>query len=187
MSVPPGTVAMLLRCCPCLINLALHGGGNSLCWFHVILNTLNNLTYLRPPSVNPALFFQTCFVYLLDTSVFHCVMHLDLTTHWALDTITSGFQHLSHLTHLSMMWKMSHMVTYSLMALLQCQNFKLILLWLDDINGQPRVIRDLLKWRLDDSQIVLLRQASNWSMELSGNFWLHAECIVAWHERNNSK
>ena len=79
------------------------------------------------------------------------------------------------------------MVTYSLMALLQCQNFKLILLWLDDINGQPRVIRDLLKWRLDDSQIVLLCQASNWSMELSGNFWLHAECIVAWHERNNSK
>ena len=187
MSVPPGTVAMLLRRCPHLINLALHGGGNSLCRFHVILNALNNLTYLRFLSVDPALFFQARFVYLPDTSVFHHVTHLDLTTHWALDTITSGFQHLSHLTHLSMMWKMSHMVTYSLMALLQRRNFKLILVWLDDIDGQPRVIRDLLKWRLGDSRIVLLRQASNWSMELSGNFWLHAECIVTWHERNNSK
>ena len=76
MSVPPGTVAMLLRCCPRLINLALHGGGNSLCRFHVILNALNNLTYLRFLSVDPALFFQARFVYLLDTSVFHRVTHL---------------------------------------------------------------------------------------------------------------
>ena len=187
MSVPPGTVAMLLRHCPRLINLSLHGGGNSLCQFHVILNVLNNLTYLRFLSVDPALFFQTCFVYLPDTSVFHHVTHLDLTTHWALDTITSGSQHLSRLTHLSMTWRVGRAVTRSLVALLQCQNFKLILVWLDDINGQPRVIRGLLKWRLGDSRIVLLRQASNWSMELSGNFWLHAECIVTWHERNNSK
>ena len=187
MSVPPGTVAMLLRRCPRLINLALHGGGNSLCRFHVILNALNNLTYLRFLSVDPALFFQTRFVHLPDTSVFHRVTHLDLTTHWALDTIASGFQHLSRLTHLSMTWKMSRTVTHSLMALLQRRNFKLILLWLDDIDGQPRVIRDLLKRRLGDSRMVLLRRASSWSMELSGNFWLHAERIVAWRERNNSK
>ena len=90
MSLPPGTVAMLLHHCPRLISVALHGGGNSLCRFHVILNALNNLTHLRYLSVDPALFFQMHFVYLPDTSAFHRVMHLDLTTHWALDMITSG-------------------------------------------------------------------------------------------------
>ena len=64
---------------------------------------------------------------------------------------TSGFQYLYHLTHLSITWKMSHMATHSLLALLQRQDFKLILMWLDEIDGQPMVIRDLLKWRLDDS------------------------------------
>lgn len=43
-----------------------------------------HLEYL---SADPALFFQTHFMYLPDTSTFHRVMHLDLTTHWALDTI----------------------------------------------------------------------------------------------------
>jgi len=151
MSVPPGTAAMLLRRCPHLINLALHGGGNSLCQFHVILNVLNNLTYLRYLSVDPAQFFQTHFVHLPDTSTFHRVTHLDLTTHWTLDTIASGFQHLYHLTHLSMTWKMSRKVTHGLLALLQCRNFKLILLWLDEIDGHPRVISNLLRQRLDDS------------------------------------
>ena len=156
MSISPGTVAMLLRCCPHLINLVLHGGGNSLCRFNVILNALNNLMYLRYLSLDPALFFQMRFMYLPDTSAFHCVTHLDLTTHWALDTIASGFQYLNRLTHLSMTWKMSRMATHALLALLQCQSFKLILLWLDEIDGQPMVIRNLLKRRLDNSRIVLL-------------------------------
>lgn len=187
MSVPPGTVATLLRRCPHLISLALHGGGNSLCRFHVILNALNNLTYLRYLSVDPAMFFQTHFVHLPDTSVFHRVTHLDLTTHWALDTIASGFQHLYRLTHLSMTWKMSRTATHGLTALLQRRKFKLVLLWLGEIDGQTRVIRNLLKRGLDDPRIVLLRQASNWSMELSGGFWLHAERIIAWREENKSK
>ena len=95
MSVPPGTVAMLLRCCPRLINLALHGGGNSLCRFHVILNALNNLTYLRFLSVDPALFFQARFVYLLDTSVFHRVTHLySIVLHICIPSCyTSGSNH----------------------------------------------------------------------------------------------
>lgn len=33
------------------------------------------------------------------------VTHLDLTTHWALDTIVIEFKHLPHLTHLSITWK----------------------------------------------------------------------------------
>ena len=150
MSVPPGTTAMLLHHCPRLINLIHHGRGNSLCQFHVILNALNNLTYLRYLSVDPALFFQMRFVYLPDTSAFHCVTHLDLTTHWALDTIASGFEHLYRLTHLSMTWKMSHTSTHTLLTLLQHRNFGLILLWLDEIDGQPSVIRKLLERRLND-------------------------------------
>ena len=102
MSVPPGTVAILLRRCPRLINLVLHGGGNSLSRFHVIINALNALTYLRYLSVDPALFFKTPFVHLPDTSVFHRVTHLDLTTHWSWNITTTGVQHLLHLTHLSM-------------------------------------------------------------------------------------
>ena len=187
MSVPPGTAAMLLHRCPRLINLVLHGGGNSLCQFHVILNALNNLTYLRYLSVDPALFFQMRFVYLPDMSAFHRVTHLDLTTHWALDTIASGLERLYRLTHLSMTWKMSRTATHALLTLLQRRNFKLILLWLDEIDAQPRVIRKLLERRLNDPRIVLLRRASNWSMELGGNFWLHAERIIAWRKENNSK
>ena len=187
MSISPGTAAMLLHRCPCLINLVLHGGGNSLCEFNMILNALNNLMYLRYLSLNPALFFQTPFVHLPDTSAFHHVTHLDLTTQWVLDTIATGAQHLNCLTHLSMTWKMSHRATHGLLALLQHQSFKLLLLWLDETGGQPMVIRNLHKHRLDNSQIVLLCWASNWSMELSGGFWLHAEHIIAWCEENNSK
>ena len=86
-----------------------------------------------------------------------------------------------------MTWKMSRTATHALLSLLQRQSFKLILLWLDEIDGQPMVIRNLLKRRLDDSRIVLLRRASNWSMELSGNFWLHAERVIAWRKENSSK
>ena len=180
MSVPPGTVAMLLRRCPRLINLVLHGGGNSLSRFHVILNSLNNLTHLKYLSVDPALFFQTRFVHLPDTSAFHRVTHLDLTTHWAWDIIVGGVQYLHCLTHLSMTWKISRMVTHSLQALLRRRTFKMILLWLDEIDGHQRVIRKLLEWRLDDPRIVLLRRASKWAMELGGGCWLHAERIIAW-------
>lgn len=187
MSVPPGTVAMLLRRCPRLINLVLHAGGNSLCQFQVILNALNSLTFLRYLSIDPALFVQTGYVYLPDTSAFHRVTHLDLTTQWTWDEITSGYQYLSRLTHLSMTWKMSRMATHGLLALLQRPSFKLILLWLDEIEGEAWVIKNLLKRKLNDPRIVLLRKASNWAMRLSGGFWLHAERIIAWRKENNSK
>jgi hypothetical protein len=65
-------------------------------------------------------------------------------------------------------------------ALLQRRNFKIIFLWLDEIDGHQRVIRKLLEWKLDDPRIVLLCRASRWAMELGGGCWLHAECIIAW-------
>ena len=77
-------------------------------------------------------------------------MHLDLTTHWSWNITTTGVQHLLHLTHLSMTWKMGCTVTYSLQTLLQHRDVKVILLWLDEINGHQRVVRKLLKWTLDD-------------------------------------
>ena len=86
-----------------------------------------------------------------------------------------------------MTWKMSCTATHDLLALLQRQNFKLVLLWLEAIDGQPRVIRNLLNRGLDDPRIVLLHQASDWLMELSGGFLLHAERIIAWRKKNNSK
>ena len=79
-----------------------------------------------------------------------------------------------------MTWKISRMVTHSLQALLRRRTFKMILLWLDEIDGHQRVIRKLLEWRLDDPRIVLLRRASKWAMELGGGCWLHAERIIAW-------
>jgi len=36
-----------------------------------------------------------------------------------------------------MTWKMSRKATHGLLALLQRRNFKLILLWLDEIDGHP--------------------------------------------------
>ena len=76
MSVPPGTTAMLLHCCPCLINLVLHGGGNSLCQFHIILNALNNLMYLRYLFIGPALFFFKCASCISQTCSHSFVLHI---------------------------------------------------------------------------------------------------------------
>ena len=187
MSVRPHTVAPLLHHCPCLVNFTLYRGGNCLSQFRVIVDALNSLTHLRYLSVDPAWLFRTNFVYLPDTSAFHSVTHLDLTTHWALDMIAIGFKHLPHLTHLSITWKMSRMATHDLLALLQRKNFRLILLWLDEIDGQARVIEKLHNRKLNNPQVVLLRRASNWPAELSGGFWLHAERIIAWRKENGSE
>jgi hypothetical protein len=71
--------------------LNLRAGGNTFCHFKTILNTINNLTYLRDLSLDPALLFGTRFVYLPDVVIFHRVTHLDLTMTWTWEAITTGF------------------------------------------------------------------------------------------------
>ena len=115
------------------------------------------------------------------------VTHLHLIPSWTSDAIACGFQNLPSLTHLSMTWKTSQMVTHEILALLGRRNFKVILLWLDNLDDKAKVIASLRQRNLDDPRIVLLRRASKWSNELSGGFWLHAERIIAWREYNNSK
>ena len=149
LSVSPGTIFMLLRHCSHLVSLALLGGGTSLHRFHEILHTLNDLQHLRYLSVDPTVLFQTQYVHLPDMDAFHHVTHLDLIADWALDTFASRAQYLHHLTHLSMTWKMSHTTTHGLQVLLQHPNCKLVLLWLDEIDCQEKVIKNLLKHGLD--------------------------------------
>jgi hypothetical protein len=70
-SICPETTIRLLRLCPRLAVLDLRVGGNTFCKFNKILHTLNNLTYLRDLSLDPALLFGTCFMYLSDGAIFH--------------------------------------------------------------------------------------------------------------------
>jgi hypothetical protein len=70
-SILPDMITRLLRLCPGLMVLNLRVGGNTFCHFKTILNAINNLTYLRDLSFDPALLFGTRFMYLPDAVIFH--------------------------------------------------------------------------------------------------------------------
>ena len=127
-SVLPDTVTTLLCLCPRLRKLNLRAGGNSFCHFQTILSALDDLTHLRDLSLNPALLFGTRYVYLPDAAIFHRLTHLDLTTTWTWEAITTGFHILPRLTHLSVSWGSSCTSRDSLRKLLSRDKVKLIVI-----------------------------------------------------------
>ena len=150
-------------------------------------STINSLTCLRNLSLDPALFFSMCFVYLPDVAIFHWVTHLDLTITWTCEAIAMDFHQLSCLTHLSMSWCSSYTSTDSLCKLLNHMKFELIVLWRDGHEIHNVIINSLLKWRLDDPQIVVLCHTEKSFLMSSRGFWQHDDHIVAWCKKNNSK
>ena len=98
------------------------------------------------------------------------MFHLDLTSCWTWAAITSGFQHLSQLTHLSLNWNITCASTDGLHKLLACEHFGMIVLWRDEQEGHNLVVRNLIKCGLDDPQIVVLHRASRLSLMIYRGF-----------------
>ena len=186
-SVLPDTVTTLLHLCPHLRKLNLRAGGNSFCHFQTILSALNDLTHLRDLSLDPALLFGTRYVYLPDAAIFHRLTHLDLTTTWTWEAITTGFHVVPRLTHLSVSWGSSHTSRDSLHKLLSHDKVKLIVIWREGTETHNVVIENLLRHKLDDLRIVVLGQVGRSSLQMSGGYWLHAECIIGWHKKHSSE
>ena len=187
MNVLPETTTTLLRLCPHLRMLNLRAGGNSFCHFKTILSALDDLTHLRDLSLDPALLFSTRYVYLPDAAVFHRVTHLDLTTTWTWEAITTGFHVLPRLTHLSVSWSSSRTSRDSLRKLLSREKVKLIVIWREAIETHNVVVENLLRHKLDDLRIVVLCRVGSSSLQMSGGFWSHAERIITWRKKHSSK
>ncbi|KAH0834939.1 hypothetical protein J3R83DRAFT_10632, partial [Lanmaoa asiatica] len=177
--------AKLLRHCPRLMNLVLRAGGNILGKYRIIVDAVNSLPCLKFLSIDPAVVFQTRFVHLPDASMFHHISHLDLTTQWSWEAVARGFQYLYCLTHLSITWKQSRYVTDALQDLLRRPDFTMLVLWTDQPETCPLVINSLVRRKLDDPRIVVLRRASYWYFRVDGGVWLYAARIIAWRKENN--
>ena len=128
MSVCPEISSMLLHLCPHLKNLNLQAGGNNICHINMVLDTLNDLIHLKYLAVNPTLLFCTWLVHLPDMDIFHHMTHLDLTSCWTWEAITSSFQYHSQSTHLSLNWNITCASTDGLHKLLACEHFGVIML-----------------------------------------------------------
>ncbi|KAH0832280.1 hypothetical protein J3R83DRAFT_13274 [Lanmaoa asiatica] len=179
MSVHPTTTAKLLQHCPQLMNLVLRAWGNILGKYRIIVDTINSLPSLKFLSIDPTVVFQTHFVHLPDTSMFHHISHLDLTTQWSWEAVARGFQYLYCLTHLSITWKQSHYVMDALQDLLRRPDFAMLVLWTDQLETCPLVINSLVRHKLDDLRIVVLRRASYWYFRVNGGVWLYVVHIIA--------
>ena len=185
--IKPNMTGKLLYCCPLLISLVLYAGGNSCSRFSTLLQSVNNLSHLKYFSVDPTALFKTHFTHLPNTSIFHHVMHLDLTTHWTWEMVMRGFNYLYHLTHLPITWQQSRYLTDPLWELLDCPDFKMLVLWSEDIETHSLIIMNLMKRKLDDVCVVLLHCASQWALCVNRGFWLHAKHILAWCKDKKSE
>lgn len=185
--IKPNTTVKLLRRCPLLISLVLYAGGNNCSRFSALLQSVNDLPHLKYFSVDPIALFKTRFVHLPNASIFHRVTHLDLTTHWTWEAVTRGFNYLYHLTHLSITWQQSRYSTDPLRELLDRPDFKMLVLWSEDIETHSLIVTNLVKRELDDARVVLLHRASRWALRVDGGFWLHAERILAWRKDKKSE
>jgi hypothetical protein len=109
MPIKPNTTVKLLCHCPLLISLVLYMGGNNCSRFSALFQSVNDLPHLKYFSINPIALLKTCFVHLPNTSIFHCVTHLDLSPHWPCqwEVVIRGFNYLHHLTHLLITWQQS--------------------------------------------------------------------------------
>ena len=81
-------------------------------------------------------------------------------TYWTWEVVTRGFNYLYCLTHLSITWQQSHYSTDTLRELLDRPDFKMLVLWSEDIETQSLIVVNLMKCNLDDVRVVLLHRAS---------------------------
>ena len=169
------------------MNLVLRAGGHILGKYCMIVNAVNSLPGLKFLSIDPTVVFQTRFVHLPNASMFHCISHLDLTTQWPWEAVVRGFQYLCCLTHLLITWKQSRYVTDALQDLLCRPDFAMLVLWRDKLATYPLVISSLVRRKLDDPRVAVLRRVSCWYFWVDGGLWLHAAHLIAWCQENNSE
>lgn len=108
-------------------------------------------------------------------------------TYWTWEVVTRGFNYLYCLTHLLITWQQSHYLTDTLRELLDRPDFKMLVLWSEDIETQSLIVVNLMKCNLDDAHVVLLHRASRWALHVDRGFWLHAERILAWCKDKKSE
>lgn len=182
------TTAWLLHLCPHVVSLNMQVGDNSLggC-SNSVINALNDLTYLTHLSVDPALLFRVCFVYLPDARAFDRITHLDLTMTWTWESSPRGLEHLLQLTHLLLTWRMSHASSDVWSWVLTRSTFRIVVLWQQSFEPHDHIIRDLLAHGLDDPRIVVLTQGNYWTYEMHGSFWQYTAGIVAWRKKHDGK
>ena len=133
------------------MNLVLRAGGHILGKYCVVVDAVNSrLPGLKFLSIDPAVVFQTRFIHLPNASMFHRILHLNLTTQWFWEAVARGFQYLYCLTHLSITWKQSRYVTDTLRDLLHHPDFAMLVLWRDEPATYPLVVSSLVRCKLDD-------------------------------------
>ena len=59
------------------------------------------------------------------------------------------------------------------------------MLWRKEKHTHQVVIKSLLKYELDDQQIVVLPQANRSIYQVFSIFWKHTACVIAWWRKNN--